>query len=94
MPSKLIVFIAQVKYPSANASYLTAQAYWFTNYEEFERARDDFISNCEKDDFKILNFLVYNPHLATILSMGLWALVFNRVQKPPKPVRCDAGASR
>ena len=83
--------IAEVKYPAGTGTYLAAQAYWCANKDEFDDARDDFVFRCEQDGFRIANFLAYNPPIHKLLSIGWLAFIFNRVQKPPKPVRCDGG---
>lgn len=86
MKSKLVVMIAEVKYPTANASYLTANAYQVASDEDIRYAREDFVYNCEKDGFKIINYLAYFLPMQPILSMGALHLVWNHIQKPPKPV--------
>jgi hypothetical protein len=57
----LIVLIAQVKYPSGNYAYLTANSYVLENLTIDTRdvVAADFRSKIETDGFKITNFLVY-----------------------------------
>lgn len=56
-----IVLIADVKYPSSNNSYLTANSYVIEkgNMESLEASEKDFKSKVEVDGFKIVNFLAY-----------------------------------
>lgn len=56
---QLVILIAQVKYPSSNASYLTANSYVTESSEELEKAWDDLRDRIEVDDFKVINNLVY-----------------------------------
>jgi len=61
MAKHLIVLIAQVKYPSSNSTYLTANSYLVEkdSMKDLEKSKEDFRSEIEKDNFKIINFLVY-----------------------------------
>lgn len=94
MKNKLVVLIAEVQYPSRkDVTYLTANAYQVGNVEEYENARNDFVHNCEMDGFKIVNFLPYQLPIQPLLSMWLFQLIFNNVQKPPNPV-CDDDGSK
>jgi len=61
MDKHLIVLIAQVKYPSSNSTYLTANSYLVEkdSMEDLEKSTEHFKGDVEKDGFKIINFLVY-----------------------------------
>lgn len=57
----LVVLIAEVKYPSSEATYLTASAYVLEkgNTKALEAAKEDFKSHVETEGFKIVNMLLY-----------------------------------
>ena len=61
MTRYLVIFIAQVKYPSSNSTYLTANSYLVEKdyVKDVRKFTEHFKSYVEKDGFKIINFLVY-----------------------------------
>ena len=92
MRNKLVILIAEVKPPSTDVTYLNAHAYMIDGkVETIQNAMEDFRDKLERDGFKIQNALIFTPSITMLLSIGRLAFVFNRVQKPPKPVRCDGG---
>ena len=93
MSKKLIIVIGQVKPPSTDVTYLNANAYMVEKgkAQDLEDAIMDFRNKVEKDGFKITNALIFEPSIEPILSIGFLQLVWNRVQRPSKPVRCDGG---
>lgn len=56
---QLIILIAQVKYPSSNNTYLTANSYVIEKGEELEKIWNSLRDEVEKEGFKIINNLVY-----------------------------------
>ena len=94
MKKNIIILIALVKYPSSNNTYITADSYFVgRTMEDLDNAKDDFVTKVETEDFKIINFLIYVVPVRFLLSVGWLQLVWNKVKKPPKPVRCDAGTN-
>ena len=57
----LIILSAQVKYPSGDYAYLTANSYVLEKQDAnlLEAIANDFRTNIETDGFKITNLLVY-----------------------------------
>lgn len=93
MRNRLVVLIAETKPPSVDVTYLHALSYDVGSLEELSDAMKDFSSKVEQDDYKIVNALIYHPPVKVLLSIGGLQLVWNSAQKPPKPVRCDAGVN-
>jgi len=57
----VVVLIAQVKYPSSETNYMTAESYVMEkgSMHTIDSVAADFRSKIETDGFKITNFLVY-----------------------------------
>jgi hypothetical protein len=58
---QIVILIAEVKYPSSDAVYLTANSYVLekSNYKALETAWEDFRSHVETNGFRIVNSMVY-----------------------------------
>lgn len=61
MDKQIVILIAQVKYPSSNATYLSSASYVINreDTEALQNAWKDFRSHVETDDFKIVNSMIY-----------------------------------
>lgn len=93
MKKNIIILIALVKYPSSNNTYITADSYFVgRTIEDLDNAKNDFVSKIETEDFKVINFLLYVVPVRFLLSMGFFQMIWNKVRKPPKTIRCDGGA--
>jgi hypothetical protein len=61
MAKQLIILVAQVKYPSTNATYLTANSHVIESgdWTAHEVAVKDFKSRVEVDGFTVTNMIAY-----------------------------------
>jgi hypothetical protein len=55
----ITILIANVKYPSGDSYYLSANSYLLDGIDELEKSIEDFRNNVEVDGFRIVNMMAY-----------------------------------
>ncbi len=57
----ILVLVAEVKYPSSNNTYLSANSYAIEKDDmgALEKSTEDFKAKVQTGGFKIVNFLIY-----------------------------------
>lgn len=72
MNKHLIIVIADVKYPSSENTYLTANSYVVQdgNSDDYENSIKDFREHVEVDGFQILSMMIHIPPKEYLINLS------------------------